>query len=172
MFIGLVSSVTSGVVMYDSLSSQLFVLTGLSEPVEFHGCGLQFFLHACVFVFKPVGCHLKSTGAVQSALNPAGRRGKRTRVRGGPDEEKHHHFRHQTGKRKGGAGTLGFCLFVFELIGCLRKKKKRKEDNPDVAKHNLTPVSFSFFSLFGYSPSDALFSLALFFAWLLSAALG
>lgn len=69
-------------------------------------------------------------------------------------------------------GRWAFCLFVFELIGCLRKKKKRKEDNPDVAKHNLTPVSFSFFSLFGYSPSDALFSLALFFAWLLSAALG
>lgn len=41
-------------------------------------------------------------------------------------------------------------------------KEKEKEDNPDVAKHNLTPVSFSFFSLFGYSPSDALFSLALF----------
>lgn len=28
----------------------------------------------CVFAFKAVGCHLKSSGAAQSALNPAGRR--------------------------------------------------------------------------------------------------
>lgn len=28
----------------------------------------------CVFAFKAVGCHLKSTGTAQSALNSAGRR--------------------------------------------------------------------------------------------------
>lgn len=38
LFIGLVSSVTSSAV--DCLSTQLFVLSGLSEPVDLHSCGL------------------------------------------------------------------------------------------------------------------------------------
>ena len=38
--IGLVSSVTSRFVTFDCLSSQLFVLSGLSGPVELHSCGL------------------------------------------------------------------------------------------------------------------------------------
>ena len=49
--------------MFDCLSAQLFVLNGL----ERHSCGPSFLLYECVS-----GCHLKCTGAAQSA----GRRGR------------------------------------------------------------------------------------------------
>ncbi len=102
-----------------------------------------------MFAFKAVGCHLKSTGAAQSALNPAGRREKRTGVRGGSEEEKHSHVRHQTGKRKEGGGTLRCYLFVFDLIGRLRKKKERESQSRQIQPDPMSfIVSFCLFDCF------------------------
>lgn len=69
--------------------------------------------------------------------------GERRGVRGGPGEEKLSHVRHQSAKRKGGGGTLGCCLFVFEPH---RKGREEKKYIPALAKHKLTPVSFIVFS--------------------------
>lgn len=115
---------------YLTLSSQLFVLTGLNRPVEHHSFGPQLLLFVCVFVFEAVGCHLKSTGAVQSALNPAGRR--EGGLESGEGQKKKSNPVSDT-KLKSGREELGCWAVCLEFFGCLRK-----------GKEILTPVSYTF----------------------------
>lgn len=57
--------------------------------------------------------------------------GRRTRIRGGPEEEKQSHVRRQL---KSGREELGcWAVVCLELFGCLTKEKKI-----------LTPVSYTF----------------------------
>lgn len=116
---------------YLTLSSQLLVLTGLTRPVEHHSCGPQLLLFVCVFAFEAVGCHLKFTGAVQSALNPAGRR--KGGLESGEGQKKKSNPMSDT-KLKSGREELGcWAVVCLDLFGCLTKEKEI-----------LTPVSYAF----------------------------
>lgn len=72
-----------------------------------------------MLAFKAVGCHLKSTGAPESALNPAGRR--EGRLESGEGKKKSSPMSDtRLESEKGGAGMMCCCLFVFALTGYLR----------------------------------------------------
>lgn len=83
-----------------------------------------------MFVFEAVGCHLKSIGAVQCALNPAGRR--EGGLESGEGQKKKSNPMSDT-KLKSGREELGcWAVVCFELFGCLTEEKEI-----------LTPVSYT-----------------------------
>lgn len=64
-----------------------------------------------MFVFKTVGCHLKSTGAAQSALNLAGRRGGRESGEGKKKSAPMSDTKQKSGREEVGHRPV-VCLFL------------------------------------------------------------
>lgn len=93
-------------------------LVGSVNRLSFMAAGYgSLSLYACVFVFIAVGCHLKSGGASQSALNPAGWR------EGGLESgEGRNKSTPKSDSNLGrGRAEVGCCAFV-----CLISKPKKK----------------------------------------------